>query len=493
MSSNKSFSLSSSPVRQEEEMAPKVMEKQGIVSILGSDSQLPKSSAPSLRRTLSADMSSKKWLAQNGFKSPALKKIASSAQLSIIDSSTSSDEEEIKMEQPQKQGDIWSSIMSQPKKTEELPPPYVHPLVKKANSALSEKSLEVCTESLGSETGSDGFSSKSSSETGSEIDEEETTQQDEKEYVQANFDTEEAELPVVAKYNYSPLTGKKVQPRAFPPPISSLTRSSEGPSLHMHSRRVNGRLVLEAVSVPSTKKFHAQREDGRLLLTLLNATKGQDDQVKTEQAQVDQKVEQEMEEMSEIFHEEEENEVDIDDDDDEEEEMDQAVEAQVKGQREMGIVMEQAVPKMTSGLINVHRSALMMKKLMGTENQNPKWSNKFNYTPAKLVESDAQESVETTQLPKSLPPRPRVTRHISGAPAASFNAYEYFWRSKPEAANQKNQLNPHSTPIRNNTTNKGVAFNKPEAYEQQGLVFLRNCKEAKRTLLSWEPYCIATS
>jgi len=56
------------------------MEKQGIVTILGSDSERTKDA--SLQRTLSADMSSKKWLAQNGF-SP-MKKIASSEEFSVF-------------------------------------------------------------------------------------------------------------------------------------------------------------------------------------------------------------------------------------------------------------------------------------------------------------------------------------------------------------------------------------------------------------------------
>ncbi|OWM89373.1 hypothetical protein CDL15_Pgr024121 [Punica granatum] len=45
-----------------------------------------------------------------------------------------------------------------------LLPPYVHPLGKKSASSLSSKSLEVCTESLGSETGSEKFFPSSSSE-----------------------------------------------------------------------------------------------------------------------------------------------------------------------------------------------------------------------------------------------------------------------------------------------------------------------------------------
>ncbi|KAF2300385.1 hypothetical protein GH714_012692 [Hevea brasiliensis] len=52
------------------------------------------------------------------------------------------------------QFDIWSSILSQKahEDNKNLPPPYIHPLVKRSASSLSEKSLEICTESLGSET-----------------------------------------------------------------------------------------------------------------------------------------------------------------------------------------------------------------------------------------------------------------------------------------------------------------------------------------------------
>ncbi|KAK9279809.1 hypothetical protein L1049_013491 [Liquidambar formosana] len=81
---SKSLRLSSSFKMDEEGKVTD--QKQGIVSILGSD-VCERGKAASLRRTLSADMSSKKWLAQHGF-SP-MKKIASSEQflVSIADSS----------------------------------------------------------------------------------------------------------------------------------------------------------------------------------------------------------------------------------------------------------------------------------------------------------------------------------------------------------------------------------------------------------------------
>lgn len=127
--------------------------KQGIVSILGTDTEKRnKGVAGSIRRTLSADMSSKKWLSQNGF-SP-MKKIASSKELDVL----GQDEiwRSIQNGGNKTSNDVWSSILNQ--KNEEsstLPPPYIHPLLKKSSSSLTDKSLEICTESLGSETGSE--------------------------------------------------------------------------------------------------------------------------------------------------------------------------------------------------------------------------------------------------------------------------------------------------------------------------------------------------
>lgn len=513
--------LSSSPVEE--------VSRPGIFSILGSDdSRGPKpAEATSFRRTLSADMSSKTWLAQNGFKHPAMKKVASSDQLAIMSVLGSSTEGEggIKAENNKKQDDVWGMIISQKKSDEvELPPPYVHPLLKKSNSALSEKSLEICTENLGSETGSDGFSPYSSSEVNSEASdfdkEEESRQEDVKNYLGE-------ELPVVAKYNFSAASDKKMMQkhRSFPPPLSSLTRSSnEGPCLHMHSQRVNGRLVLQAVAVPSTKNFQAQREDGRLRLTLLTTTQEEKEDEEhpvldgpmVDQKEDDKQVEKDLEEMFGIFKEEDENNVQTDDG--EEEEMGGQVEEEDKGS-----VMKLEVPKMKSGTINVHRSALMMKKLVSIENQNSKWSDNFNYkTPAKIVE-DAMTK-ETSLLPQSLPPRPRATRLMPGtqaatatATAASYNCYEYFWRAKPATrslnnelpqpvtttltkqltrpvtTNLKNQLTRHCSPYRNNTSNGVITVLKPKEYEQKEIMVLRNCKEARKSLLFWDARCIATS
>ncbi|KAB5520156.1 hypothetical protein DKX38_024475 [Salix brachista] len=476
LSFSKNFRLSSS-LEEENMMVP----KQGIVSILGSDVERTKSAAASLRRTLSADMSSKKWQAQHGFY--PLKKIASSDQFpacNITDSSSSEDEdyedgpkgaaaeaqgqfdiwssiqEDENKKEVEKPGqfDVWSSILSQKEKEDSKNvQPYVHPLVKRSASSLSEKSLEICTENLGSETGSDGFSSYPPSETGDAEEEKEEEQRQERET--QKFDAEDLRVP---KYNFAAANCKKSQPRSFPPPIPSLS-GRDGASVLMKSRRDNGRLVLEAVSVPSQNNFHAQRQDGRLVLTFAN-TVDQDEEER-----------QKKEEMN---------------------------------------VMEQFDVDIESGVISVHRLALMVNKSMVFANRNPVWPSKFNDI-AKFGEVEP-----ITSLAQSLPPRPPVARMIPSPPAAttattaatakaaaSFNACEYFWKPKSMTP-ATSVLNPisHKQGTHDNKSALSKSF-APD--EQQEMVVLRgnkgdhtvpllnSCKEQRKSLLFWEPHCIATS
>ncbi|KAF7805757.1 protein FAF-like, chloroplastic [Senna tora] len=509
-------SLLSSSLGIEEET--KNMQKQGIVTILSSDCERGRASSSSLRRTLSADMSSKKWLSQNGF-SPVNKIIASSEELShsetIIasaesDSSSSSERESddyeerkdldaesiwrsIQKDKENKESeragvfDIWSSIVSH--KTNEdtskssLPPPYVHPLVKRSQSSLSEKSLEICTESLGSETGSDGFSSYPPSEAGDAEDykEEEAA---EKETEQACYETEEDFA--VPKYNYLGTTTKKAAPRSFPPPLPSLSRQ-DGPSIHMRSHRDNGRLVLEAVSVPSQNNFCARRQDGRLLLTFnnhLNKQDAHDDEEQEGEYYDEEELEEEFGEVEEDHEEEEE-------DEDDEETEEEIGESEIKRE-----------PTMSS----VDRIPLTMNKPIGFVNRNPKWSEKLN----EVVNFEEKSS----SVAKSLPPRPRVTRLVASASAAaaspaSFNAYESYWKAK--FTNHQQPINSSSSLKKNdnNTSSKfGVSgeFNQTPNEQQKLLVLrgkngdylvhkLKSCKEPRRpySFLFGEPQCIATS
>ncbi|KAK8686021.1 hypothetical protein V6N13_125049 [Hibiscus sabdariffa] len=346
-------------------------------------------------------MSSKKWLSQQGL-SP-LKKVASSLQFpasSITDSSSEGEE----LEKPV-QFNVWSSILSRKvdaESSKSVPVSYIHPLVRRSASSLSEKSLEICTESLGSETGSDGFSSYlyPPSETGDmqEGDQREKDQQHQHQKQERITCFDQGEEPRILKhYNYDVVKKPTNHHRSFPPPIPSLSRK-DGASLRIKTRRDNGRLVVEAVSMPSQNNFVAQRQNGRLVLTFSST---QEDEVR------------ELEEEDDSFGEEE---------------------------------------KLSIGAMNVHRLAVMVNK-----------------------EDKVEPTTISPPLGQSLRPLPsRVSgKMITSSPpsmaaATSFNAYEYYWR-RPNQPMSKN-------------------------YQQQLLVMVsKGCKEPRRSLLFWEPYCIATS
>ncbi|KAL0417540.1 UNVERIFIED_CONTAM: protein FAF-like, chloroplastic [Sesamum radiatum] len=460
--------------------------KQGIVTILGSDCE--RSKAKSIRRTLSADMSSKKWLQQNGFFSP-VKKISCSS------SSSSESEEEyekipgqddvwrsIQAEKERNEGrktaeiSVWGSILTQKSESSCLPPPYVHPLVKRSASSLSEKSLEICTESLGSETGSDIFSSYSLSD-GDEDKERERA-------VREECSKELNPFPGlhVAKYKKSPA-------RPFPPPLPSIA-GGDGASLHMQAHRENGRLVVEAVSVPPRNYFHAQRQDGRLVLTLIHATPSS----KENRVQEFEKVFDNMEEVDEDVPPEEER---FDDGDDGGLEDEYAEEEKFK---EEEFMVEQNSRSLPNGMISVHKTGLVMKKLMAIGNKNPTWSKNFN--------QDDQVMTEDFPIPQSLPAPPRVARLIpppSPPAAALFNVYEYFWRNKTSVSSGGSFITtPQSIHLKHKQVNTAAAAATKVAENQELVVtkgnkteyfvpYIRGCKESRRSLLIWEPYCIATS
>ncbi|GLT81940.1 hypothetical protein SLE2022_003620 [Rubroshorea leprosula] len=505
MSSTLSKSLGFSSALKMEEEETMVTKKQGIVSILESEGDRPVTKASSLRRTLSADMSSKKWLTQHGFY--PMKKIASSEEFSDAIADSSSSEEEDEYEERKEQFNLWASIQEEKNKKESekpghldiwsliisqksqddtsksLPSPYIHPLVKRSACSLSRKSLEICTESLGSETGSDGFSFYPPSETGhSDEDKAEEQELPQEKQDRGQFDCEEPRVP---KYNYGAV-GKKAPQRSFPPPIPSLSRN-DGASVRMMTRRDNGRLVLEAISVPSHNNFHAQRQDGRLVLTFANTTP----------AQAEEDTNEELNELDELVEEfgnsGEKNEG-------EEDEEEEEAENENRGGKDEGFMMEE-VPKFSSGFINVHRLALMMNKPIGLANRNPTWPSKINEKVVKLGEEEEEEEEEeekidpTPPLAQSLPLRQPVGQMIPapqsavGGVASSLNAYEYFWRSK----SMTSVLNPnpeYQTQLRNSKN--------PVAEEQQlrgnNLApSLKGCKEPKKSLLLREPHCIATT
>ncbi|MBA0687898.1 hypothetical protein Goari_005717 [Gossypium aridum] len=175
---------------------------------------------------------------------------------------------------------VWSFLQSLagPKDSTENNEVYVHPLVKSSASALSKKSLEMCTESLGSETGSDisdditfGCCSPSKHRENS---------------VTRRMSYSRSFPPPLtsisgSNMSYNPLKTREnsVMKRmnrssssssSFPPPLTSISGSN---AVQVTSHREGGRLVLQAVNVPSCQTyFHVERSEGRLRLCLLKET-----------------------------------------------------------------------------------------------------------------------------------------------------------------------------------------------------------------------------
>ncbi|KAF3667491.1 hypothetical protein FXO38_08571 [Capsicum annuum] len=148
----------------------------------------------------------------------------------------------------------WSFIkdLSNPKKDYyyDEKEEYVHPMVKRSSTSLSIKSLGICTESLGSETGS--YMSENIEE--------------------HSFNLSESENSHLAPRSKCRKIGKKHDKISnFPPPMPSLSRTNGFQVMRPH--REGGRLILKATTISVPKSyFKAERIDGRLRLSLLNNT-----------------------------------------------------------------------------------------------------------------------------------------------------------------------------------------------------------------------------
>ncbi|KAE8698296.1 hypothetical protein F3Y22_tig00110600pilonHSYRG00138 [Hibiscus syriacus] len=124
---------------------------------------------------------------------------------------------------------------------------YVHPLVKRSLSALSDKSLELCTENLGSETGSDDV-----------LDDDDDI-----------FSLSPSSNTRTWKQHISRRVsgGKKAFGVDFPPPLTTISGAE---SLRVRPYRENGRLVITAEKAPyNSTIFRAERSNGRLRLCVM--------------------------------------------------------------------------------------------------------------------------------------------------------------------------------------------------------------------------------
>ncbi|KAK7285364.1 hypothetical protein RJT34_20133 [Clitoria ternatea] len=150
----------------------------------------------------------------------------------------------------------WCFLQALTNKKTEEDQVYVHPTVKRSSSVLTEQSLQMCTESLGSETGSNASDniddiSLFSSDTNT-------------------FPLTQITTTTIARDNNTSFESRRVNRACnFPPPLTSITDFG---GVHVMPRREGGRLIMEAFPSPSPRRyFHAERGDGRLRLCLFES------------------------------------------------------------------------------------------------------------------------------------------------------------------------------------------------------------------------------
>ncbi|XP_010916536.1 uncharacterized protein [Elaeis guineensis] len=431
------------------------------------------------------------------------------------------------------QFDIWSSIQSQKaRETATADPmvPYVHPLVRRSSSLMSQKSLEICTESLGSETGSadfssllddpDCFSSKIEAEeeehnelappiheTRPLVDEEERPRfRVAKAVEERRVQSGRKELVSV---NYHCSISRRSPPRSFPPPLPSISRR-DGPCIHMRPHRCNGRLVVEAVPVPSQNYLHAQRQDGRLLLSFIDATYNDPDDIEIDTPEATQeeedvveskaKEEEEAEEEEEAIAmaQEEEGELEEEKNCDEEEEDEEEVEEEVEVV-DRGTVVEVKVstqPQQQSGAMKMQRSSsFVINKFVGAG--ETRWAEKM--AECKPTAPDKQQIQQEHHNPGTATPTPArratpttTTAAAAAAAASTFStssegyycsSYSSFhWRDPQVGGGQYASPDDHK-----------LLFTSKRRNREELLHHMRRCSQLRRPLFILEPCCIATS
>ncbi|KAG9143038.1 hypothetical protein Leryth_006296 [Lithospermum erythrorhizon] len=144
-----------------------------------------------------------------------------------------------------------SNVPYTPKETTLKQSSYIHPLTNKS-PRLSQKSLELCTETLGSETGCDTMDISILSLNSS----------DNTPNVKSPSSTDSQKLPKQMK------SLRSKAHRSFPPPLTTM----RGPnSIQIRPYREEGRLVIEAFETPSRNSYlQAERSNGRLIISFIN-------------------------------------------------------------------------------------------------------------------------------------------------------------------------------------------------------------------------------
>ncbi|CAL9200236.1 unnamed protein product, partial [Musa hybrid cultivar] len=397
------------------------------------------------------------------------------------------------------QFDMWSAMQAPKAATPvvaDTPAPYVHPLARRSASSLSQKSLQICTESLGSETGSDEFSSFNdgidfgylptveAEKEGERHDMHEKVAVVEEAGVWSENGPEEREVPqrrrgdelTSVNYNYS--ISRRSPPRSFPPPLPSISRR-DGPCLQMRTHRRDGRLVVEAVHVPPRNYLHAQRQGGRLLLSFIDASS---DTIEIEQPQEQQQpmdqAPKEIEEIENVEEEEEVEEKNCYEEEDEEEEVELVA---------RGTVVEVTVstqPELqSSGATKVLWSSLVINKFVGgtllSSNAKREQPPEDHASKTNLKSNSQLQSI--TAAPVTQRPPPTTATAAAAAVVATNLSFS------DEAYNEDSLEGAHDgchLPLDDKLLFTSKRRNREE----------RRCSQLrKKSLFIWKPDCIATS
>ncbi|OIW06909.1 hypothetical protein TanjilG_19558 [Lupinus angustifolius] len=136
---------------------------------------------------------------------------------------------------------------------------YVHPQQNRSSLVLSPRSLELCTENLGSESGSDIVHNNIDINMNMNMNMFSSLEY----YVGGNIEAMEQSKPCK---NLAPKKGKAMN---FPPPLTTIAGSE---SLSLRPHREDGRLVIEVTKAPPmfASCFHAERSHGCLRLRFSN-------------------------------------------------------------------------------------------------------------------------------------------------------------------------------------------------------------------------------
>ncbi|KAG6534418.1 hypothetical protein ZIOFF_008304 [Zingiber officinale] len=369
------------------------------------------------------------------------------------------------------QSNVGNAVESEKAADGPVDEPYVHHLVRRSSSSMSLKSLQICTERLGSETGSDELSDHEFDCVEMEGDEESKKYEYVEEKVTLVEEIEDglfvrrrAKEMTEVNYHCSSVRLRSL-PRSFPPPLPSISRR-DGPCLHMRPHRRDGRLVVEAVAVPSRNYLHAQREGGRLVLCFVDASVdgarssdqiGENRAVEFAEFELEKEVEPEKEEEEEDEDEEEE--------DDEEEEEEEEVEVVDRGTMVEVKVSTQPQQQSSSSTKKVLRSSLVINKFVsGTPDEEA------NNTAADLIQ------------PQSSPKRPTTATAAAAVVAAS-------------TLSARNELmRDGARPVPGNAQmDNTLLFTSKRGNRDAILRSMRRCSQLRRPLFFWEPCCIATT